>query len=530
MRTLSRSARAPRLARSAAVLLAAAVAAPVALASPALAATPDFAHPAHPHFPDYRPQTSHGVRHVLVLYETYTDVATPPGRTAAWLATRIFGPGRSMAGYFRKRSFGAVDIEPAHESRGADDGVIVVRRGTRAAWEAETDEQRIRRSLVAANPFIDYARYDEDGDGAVEPTELTIMKVEVQPGDDGSTIGIGGAATRFAEPGGRLDGVSFDWQPAGLANTTTNLISIAHEMMHAGFGMGRDWYQFGIDGFDIMGATLAGSEFYEGVNAWHAMHLGWIHPTVVLHDGYRTLRSYTRTGAALLLYDPTKGRQHYWLLENRTLDRGSYDEDPAAMRGLNIWRIDETRYLDDAPEATPISRVRPCGVDGCPDGWYFSTFDGASLVYPERTASVPWNDGTPGTVAVRAIGAAGPMMLVYVDVPGPGALVDCFARGGDGHRRTYDVSRGGALSIRLPIMNTGDAVQTLHTAAVSPPAGLRVTADTDVALAPHLDATAELTLRAGAGMAPGRYLVRIRTTESSGAGMSSGCRVVVHVR
>ena len=113
------------------------------------------------------------------------------------------------------------------------------------------------------------------------------------------------------------------------------------------------------------------------------------------------------------------------------------------MRGLNVWRIDETRYHEDAASAMPISRVRPCGADGCPDGWYFSTFDGASLTFPQRTAEVPWNDGSPATVAVRAIGAAGRTMRVYVDVPGPGALVDCFERGGDGHRRTVRSTRAG---------------------------------------------------------------------------------------
>lgn len=89
----------------------------VVLPASAAAATPNFAHPAHPHYPGYQPQTSQGVRRVLVLYETYTDVATPPGRTAAWLAQRIFGPGRSVSGYFHARSFGAVSLEPASRRR-----------------------------------------------------------------------------------------------------------------------------------------------------------------------------------------------------------------------------------------------------------------------------------------------------------------------------------------------------------------------------------------------------------------------------
>lgn len=142
---------------------------------------------------------------------------------------------------------------------------------------------------------------------------------------------------------------------------------------------------------------------------------------------------------------------------------------------------------------------------------------------------MPWNDGSPATVAVRAIGAAGRKMRVYVDVPGPGALVDCFARGGDGRRRTVRVGAGGALGISLPIMNTGDGFATLRTGAVSPPSGIRVTGDTDVSLFPHADASAELTVRVGSGVPSGRYPVKIRVTESSGAGMASTCSIVVVV-
>jgi hypothetical protein len=294
--------------------------------------------------------------------------------------------------------------------------------------------------------------------------------------------------------------------------------------------MGRDWYQFGIDGFDIMGATIAPGEFFEGVNSWHAMHLGWAYPTVVTRDGYITLPSWGRTGRSVLLHDPAKGTDHYLLVENRTLDPGSYDEDPSAMPGLNVWRIDETRYHDDAVAATPIKRIRPCDGEGCPSGWYFATFDAASPAFPERTVVVPWNDGTPSRVAIRAIGPAGPRLRAFYDVPGPGILVDCFDRARPDGPRTLSVGRGASATVRLPLMNTGDSGARFDVGVANPPVGWSVTGESGRWLPPHRLRSAVLTVAVPADAGRTTYRVRVTARSRSTAGVSSSCQVRVDVR
>ncbi|MCY7416931.1 MAG: hypothetical protein LH650_00275 [Chloroflexi bacterium] len=516
--------------------LALAICALIALGvSPTVASGPDFAHPASPHYPDYQPTAGANSRPILVIYEEFSDLPTPPGRGQSWLSHRIFGPAYpNVVGYYEARSFGHVSFWPAYDTCASGDGtggdgVVLVQSGTRASWNALTDGQRIRDALVAADDCVDYATFDRNGDRVIDMQELAVIKVEVQPGDDGFGTG-GGAASRYTDNGSRLDGVSLDGMLVGLANSATNMMSVIHEVMHVAFGMPRDWYQFGIDGYDVMAATISDAEFLEGVSSWNAMHLGWTRPTVITRDGYYDLPSYGRTGQAILLYDPAKGRRDYLLVENRTLTPGSYDEDPAAMRGLNVWRVDESRYYEDPASASPIARIRPCGNATCPDGWYFSTFDGDSRTFPARTVTPRWNDGTRARVAIRAIGAAGPSMRAFYDVPGPGVLVDCFSASGNGNRATYTVSAGTRLVIGQRLMNTGDATGRFDVRAIRRPSGWRVTNQARLPLRQHRAASTAVSVDVPRGTRAGMYVVRLEARSSGDHAVRSTCSVNVRVR
>ena len=71
------------------------------------------------------------------------------------------------------------------------------------------------------------------------------------------------------------------------------------------------------------------------------MHWGWITPQVVDHDGFYDVRRADTTGDSFILYDPDRGTDDYFIVENRRAVTGTYDED-VADQGLVIWRIDET--------------------------------------------------------------------------------------------------------------------------------------------------------------------------------------------
>ena len=110
-----------------------------------------------------------------------------------------------------------------------------------------------------------------------------------------------------------------------LDGTATNLITIIHETGHTAFGM-RDLYGFGVGAFDISGPTCgAGDATLFRTSSWQKLHWGWITPTVVDRDGFVNVPRYDSTGSAFLLYDPDRGTNDYFLVENRFREPNTYD-------------------------------------------------------------------------------------------------------------------------------------------------------------------------------------------------------------
>jgi hypothetical protein len=82
--------------------------------------------------------------------------------------------------------------------------------------------------------------------------------------------------------------------------------------------------------------------------------------------------------------------------------------------------------------------------------------------------SEPWADGTASNVAVRAIGEAGEVVRAYLDVRGPGILVDTYPLDRAGPVR---LTAGAANVVDVPVMNTGEACDTFVFQAVNMPVG-----------------------------------------------------------
>ena len=489
---------------------------------------PNFAHPGEPHYEYFDPTGGRNDRPMLVIYEYFNESPIPPGKGAAWMFDRFFRVGfPSVRGYFRSASHGQMVFNPAYETRGTrGDGIVIIDSGSYAAWTDRSSEENNRRALIAANPYVNYASFNRNDDSVLTLNELTIMKVEVHPDDDdGMAVG-GGAAARGVNAT-TLDGMALGAQIVGLANTATNQISIDHEVMHTAFNLERDWYQFGIDSFDIMGATISPREDYYRTGAWHSMHLGWTYPTVVTKDGYYNVPDW-ETGGSFLLYDPAKGTDHYFMVENRVRRPNSYEQD-VGDSGLNVWRVDESHYYDDDAALTPIRRIRPCQGDaGCPTNWYWHAFDPLDSRTPRRSMTAQWNDGTNAAVAIRAMHGAAENMKVYFDVPGPGVLVDCFDTERRRNRIELEATAGRPLSVQLPVRNTGTEAGTFDFIVDGMPGGWTATQDLNRSLPPGLDAMSNITLRP-APTASGVYTVNITGRWTQDHTYVSGCSFNVRV-
>lgn len=516
---------------------------------------PNFAHPDSPHYPFYAPWNGNNDRPILIIYTRFSDHPLPAGKGAAWLSDRFFGPRPSLAHYFDANSFGRLNLSPANESFGgegplgsAGDGVIVVDGGHSSSFlppprqPGQTDDQynsivlandsnQNRLALERANQHVNYAQFDRNGDNNISRDELTIFHVHAPFNDDDW-----GAAARGVAGGDPLDGMNFNGQSVAQGSSHTNLISFAHEMMHAGLGLDKDWYQYKMEHFDIMGETLGANEEFYGVNAWNKMHLGWITPHVVVRDGFYNVDRADRNAEAYILYDPQKGPENYFIVENRFRDATTYDSD-VGDSGLAIWRIDETQYHNDQASALPIWLTRPCwgdpnsgegGVEGvCPEGWYFDIWDPSDPTTPRRTMAADWRDGSDARLAVRAIGDSGPRMRAFFDVVGPGIMIDCY----DTPPVVYP---GETNPFPVRVRNTMEwspdvSGETFRFQGANLPAGWSTGSPTRF-LAPASSSQVDLNLRIPQDTPDGPAHVRLDATSTTGPSVFSSCPKSVTVR
>jgi len=434
---------------------------------------------------------------MLVIYVRFSDVE--PGEDEEWVRQRFFHPPPSdpffdpefpsVAAWYNVNSFDGLRLVPAAETQGTlDDGVVVVDAGTFDSYYADPYtpwEERNRTVLELADPYVDFAAFDTppngNGDGVITDDELVVVNVrEARPGlvkkINGElcpepfpntecpnqcnsavcpSLDIGEVANRGVAAGPALDGMTLAINVA-MGSTAANFMTWVHEIAHTTIHL-FDLYDFPVGTWDIGGPTLDAPDRFADRNrmlfsacAWSKIHWGWTTPTVVTSDGYYDVELAYTTGDAFILYDPDRGTNDYFMVENRRALLDSYDRN-LPDSGLVIWRVDETNFNppsgSSGPEGGPITRRSPNSSE--------AAWDPADPDSPERTMTSPWRDGTPNTLAVRAIGPAGDddEIRAYFDVRGPGVLVDPYPLDVDG---PYPVVAGATEVIPIPVMNTGE--------------------------------------------------------------------------
>lgn len=500
------------------------------LTTQALAAYPspahDFSHEGSTHAgrPFFSRVGGQSDRAVLVIYVRFTDVDYPSGFDATRIARRYFGTGGpfattfpSVVDFFRRLSFNDLFLFPAAEQEGIpQDGVVSVEYpGTSADFAATPFRTRNKTLLELADPYFDYSTYDVDGNGRLDNTEIVVNLLEVNsvaPPFQGCGL------MSSAEPV-TLDGTVLNDLETPLVGHSTNLITIIHENGHALTHM-ADLYGFGAGKLDFAGPTCneADSTLF-APNSWTKMHLGWITPTVVEADGYYEVREANSTGDAFILYDPSRGTDDYFMVENRQRMAGTYDQG-ASDSGLVIWRVSDSS-LGVANGLRPIEPIVPSGVrtptnnyGGLPtDAW-----NPADPATPQREMVATWPDGTPSPVSVRAIGRSGQTIRAYFDVVGPGLLVDTYPLDKAGPIATV---AGSTRVIDVPIMNTGETgCDTFIFEPVSLPAGWTMTRGARILCADEKDVS-QMSFTAPASTPPGTYDIAVKGWSQSNPSMET---------
>lgn len=344
----------------------------------------------------------------------------------SYWASSLFGDeGNTMKNYFKKMSKDNFWWEPVEETYGEENnGVVYVtlemqHPGAISGQPASIGAARIP-ALQAAAEYVDFAKYDTDGNGGLSWEELTVVyicggrstKIDYSP----TGYNIWGMHS-FQSPGtdwyASINGVrvmarqdeakycavgemSYDGKPIGFG-------TIAHELGHV-LGA-NDLYTRGTNAVwcggpgDIAlqgGGSALGKlkgvrdgEAPAAIDPYYLLQYGF-EKAEVAQDGTYTLYSReSDKGEYNIIKISTANPKEYYLIENRyTKDASSYDAIPGAAKGIQIWHVDESImnsftvpncYTNGSPHAPGLTPLYPNGDTGGKNYDTWSSKEGKNL-------------------------------------------------------------------------------------------------------------------------------------------------------
>ncbi len=381
-----------------------------------------------------------GTQHSLVILVQFADQDSLGTSPSQW-RDRFFGATDSVSDYYDEVSYGKLKIAPAADSFGANDGVVGWVTLNRNHPRADGSERQatVRDAVIAANPYVNYASYDRDGDGRVSADELHITVIPAG-WEESSCVNVSGATPAVwghhwvtGDYTPAVDGVwaaseytMFGEMHCGGGAHMATLGIMAHEMGHD-LDM-PDLYDIdgsssgGVGEWSVMGngSWLAAPGRYAGSDPAHPdaflkYYQGWTDP-LPAGNGRSSLGQTETTPAAIRMLDnpgsvdwtfgERSGSGEYFLVENR--QRVGYDRALPGC-GMLIWHVDETRTSGNSANATETRRLVDLEeADGDPDvagsrwegpfdstdAWLGGSFDGGS------TPSSRLYDGSASGISV----------------------------------------------------------------------------------------------------------------------------------
>lgn len=394
-------------------------------ALPGAAGAADFTKP----FGDVRPVR--GTLPVLVVLLHANDPADKPTRTAADIRNFFFGPRKSVSTYFNEVSYGTFNIKEAMVTNWLvaqdDPGTPGIDESSNAWVHAGADEATLRRKgawlirQVESMTSFRFKPYDKNGDGKVTIDELAVIWIY---------SGVSGRGRETDPAVVKVPSLSQGVQLGLLARTgdQSPWITSAHEMGHQILKL-LDLY---VDnsGYPGVGAgSLMCDDQSDGthLDPWAKIKLGWLKPTVVTEDGWYDLADVESVPQALVLHDPARGAQDYFIVENRW--PGQSHEDVLDTRGIAIWRISERDGTGDWARRTidliwagglpPANQIKPGFCPRRADAFFDGGRPGTAYgpTWNSTPGKLAWRDGTPSAISIWHIPPASRLARVYVDIP-----------------------------------------------------------------------------------------------------------------
>ena len=295
-------------------------------------------------------------------------------------------------------------------------------------------------AITKADATFNFANYDTNADGVLDPQELGIVIVIPQNSAFGSVRVPASQQYPTWQPL-VVDGVRIPVIAEVYAGSTPNLGVFAHEIFHLLFNLPDLYFSFfnpfAAGHYSIMDVTYIDAH----LDPFHKIHLGWLQPTIVKQNGKQLIYPAESGGGAYILMDPKKGEKEYFIVENR--QRSVKYDTQVADSGLAVWHVMEdpavygTLSTPTGVSATDwatiaandwgrraIRMIRP--VYGPPFDDRKALWDGADpltgydlLSSDSNPAHVQlrWGDGTPSGFAIKSISPATGVMDVIFELP-----------------------------------------------------------------------------------------------------------------
>jgi M6 family metalloprotease-like protein len=295
-------------------------------------------------------------------------------------------------------------------------------------------------AITKADATFNFAGYDTNGDGVLDPKELGVVIVIPQ----NSAFGTWRVPAAQQYPTWLpivVDGVRIPAIAEVYAGSPPNLGAFVHEISHLLLNLPDMYFGFSnpyaAGHYSIMDVCYIDAH----LDPFHKIHLGWQQPTIVKQNGKQTIYPTESGGGAYILMDPKHGEKEYYIVENR--QRSLKYDTQVADSGLAIWHImEDPAVYGGLPTPTGVSAsdwatiaandwgrrairmIRP--VYGPPFDDKKALWDGADpltgydlLSSDSNPAHVQlrWSDGTPSGFAMRSISPATGVMDVIFELP-----------------------------------------------------------------------------------------------------------------
>ena len=393
-----------------------------------------------------------GTRRLLVICWD-PDRTNVPAPALGTIQQAVFGAANSVKHYFSVNSGGKYNLTSAlggntvlgwYDAKGPSSNYFGNAPG--CDGDGGNLERRRREMVRRAAEDINFAAFDDNGDGVLDPQlECGILLVIPHNG-----AAVDKVRQMFDESCGwfSVDGVIIPLIAEWLTDASADEFrSASHEIAHLMLGLDDAYVSTAIN--TRVGRLSLMENFY-GSHVAHLdplskLALGWVNPTVVESDGIYSLQDIKLSHEVLILpRKPGKVKDEFYILENRQDSANSalYDRN-LLDSGIAIWHVVESKddnglfpvCMDDTSWAETgngqarrgLRVVRPFVTsshgDSLWDATAYDLFDTGLLCpddvqnFSDRRNALIWADGTLSGYSVLDWSAVAPAMSFQVLTP-----------------------------------------------------------------------------------------------------------------